>query len=62
MLDSLKKRNQVLILQSQNLKVGQEKKSCIEFIQENSIESSVQDYLPYIPQTTSLCTTLAYPK
>ena len=31
--------------------------------QENSIENSVQDHLPYISQTTSLCiTTLAYPK
>jgi len=27
------------------------------------IKNSVQDYLPYIPQTTDLCTTtLAYPK
>ena len=35
----------------------------LELIQENSIESSVQDHLPYISQTTGLCTTiLAYPK
>ena len=42
--------------------MGQEKKPYIGFIQENSIESSVQDYLPYISQTTGLCTTLAYSK
>ena len=30
--------------------------------QENSIKSLVQDYLPYIPQNTSLYTTLAYSK
>ena len=34
----------------------------LELTQENSIESSVQDCLPYIPQTTGLYTTLAYSK
>jgi len=36
------------VLQSQDLKVDQEKESCIGFIQENWIENSVQDYLPCI--------------
>ena len=43
--------------------VGQKKKSCIEFTQENSIENSVYDCLSYISKTNGLCsTTLAYPK
>jgi len=43
--------------------MNQEKKSYIEFTQENSIENLVQDYLPYILKAHSLCpTTLAYPK
>ena len=37
------------VLWSQDLKVGQEKEPCIEFTQENSIESSIQTSLPYIP-------------
>ena len=52
----------ISLLWSQNLKVSQEKESCIRFIQENSIESSVQDFLPYIPQTTGRYTILAYSK
>jgi len=40
-MGSLKKENPVLMLQSQNLRVGQEKEPCVEFIQENSIENSV---------------------
>jgi len=52
----------LLVLRSQDLRVGQEKKPCIGFTQENSIKSSVQDCLSYIPQTTSLYTTLAYSK
>ena len=36
------------VLWSQNLRVGQEKKFCIGFTQENSIKNSVQDCLPYI--------------
>ena len=51
------------MLQSQDLRVDQEKKSCIEFIQENLIENSIQDGLPYILKSYGLCsTTLAYPK
>ena len=35
----------------------------LELTQENLIENSVQDHLPYIPKTNSLCSTLlAYPK
>ena len=48
------------MLQSQDLRVGQEKEPCIRFIQGNSIESSVQNYLPYILLAHGLCpTTLA---
>ena len=43
------------ILQSQDLRVDQEKESCIEFTQENSIENSIQDCLPYILKLHSLC-------
>jgi len=51
------------VLQSQDLRVGQEKKSCIGFTQENLIENSIQDGLPYILITYGLCsTTLAYTK
>jgi len=51
------------MLQTQDLRVGQVNKPCIGLTQENSIENSVQDHLPYIPQTTGLyTTTLAYPK
>ena len=52
-----------ILLQSQNLKVNQEKKSYIGFIQENLIENLVQDYLPYILKAHVLYpTTSAYPK
>ena len=55
--------NGVSILQSQDLRVDQEKKPYIGFTQENSIENSVQDYLPYILKAHGLCpTTLVYPK
>ena len=47
-LDSLRKRYRVLILQTQVLKVRQVNKSCIGLTQENSMENSVQDSLPYI--------------
>ena len=48
------------MLQSQDLRVGQEKEPCIRFTQGNSIESSVQNYLPYILLAHGLCpTTLA---
>jgi len=56
-LDSLKKENQVLILQTQDLRVGQANEPCIRLIQENSIEDSVQDYLSYILNTNSLYST-----
>jgi len=36
------------LLQTQDLRVDQEKEPCIEFIQENLIENSIQDSLPYI--------------
>ena len=36
------------ILQIQALRVGQVKEPCIGLTQENSIENSVQDGLPYI--------------
>jgi len=35
--------------------VGQEKEPCIGFTQENSIENSVQDCLPYILKPHGLC-------
>jgi len=51
------------LLQFQDLRVGQEKKSYIGFTQENSIENSIQDGLSYILITHSLySTTLVYPK
>ena len=40
--------NLCIVLQSQNLRVGHEKKSYIRVIQENLIEFPVQDYLLYI--------------
>jgi len=36
------------LLQTQDLRVGQKKEPCIGFIQENSIENSIQDCLLYI--------------
>jgi len=51
------------LLQSQDLRVGQEKKPCIGFTQDNLIENLVQDYLPYILKAHGLCPTiLAYLK
>ena len=41
------KENQVLMLQTQVLRVEQVNESCIGLIQENSIENSVQKYLSY---------------
>jgi len=43
------------LLQTQDLRVDQEKESCIGFIQGNSIENSVQDHLPYILNPPGLC-------
>ena len=37
------------MLQTQDLRVDQEKEPCIGLTQENLIENSVQDSLPYIP-------------
>jgi len=48
------------VLQSQDHRVGQGKKPCIGFIQENLIENSVQDCLSYILNHATLL--LAYPK
>jgi len=42
------------MLQSQDLRVGQEKEPYIGFTQENLIENSVQDCLPYILKSHSL--------
>ena len=44
-----------VVLQTQALRVGQVKEPCIGLTQENSIESSVQDSLPYIPRTHGPC-------
>jgi len=44
-----------LMLQTQALRVGQVKEPCIGLTQENSIENSVQDSLPYIPWTHGPC-------
>ena len=58
-----KEKARALVLQSQDLRVGQEKEPCIGFTQENSIENSVQDYLSYILKAYDLCPTiLVYPK
>ena len=45
----------VVMLQTQDLRVNQEKEPCIRFTQENSIENSVQDSLPYILNSHSPC-------
>ena len=51
------------MLQTQALRVGQMKEPCIGLTQENSIENSVQDCLPYILISNDLCELLlAYPK
>ena len=51
------------MLQSQDLRVGQVKKPCIRLTQENLIENSVQDCLPYIQIPNGPCKLfLAYPK
>jgi len=43
------------LLQTQVFRVGQVNEPCIGLIQENSIENSVQDSLPYILNPHSLC-------
>jgi len=51
------------MLQSQDLRVGQVKEPCIGLTQENLIENSIQDCLPYIQIPNGLCKLfLAYPK
>ena len=51
------------MLQTQALRVRQVKESYIGLTQENSIENSVQDSLPYIQIPNGLCKLfLAYPK
>jgi len=53
-MGSLKKEYQVLMLQTQDLRIGQANKPYIGLTQENSIENSVQDCLPYILNYHSL--------
>jgi len=56
-------RENNLLLQSQDLRVGQVKEPYIGSIQENLIENSVQDCLPYILIPNGLCELfLTYPK
>ena len=43
------------MLQTQDLRVDQEEEPCIGFTQENLIENSVQDCLPYISRTYGPC-------
>ena len=43
------------VLQTQVLRVGQENEPCIGLTQENSIENSIQDCLPYILNPPGLC-------
>jgi len=44
-----------ILLQTQVLRVGQVNESCIRLTQENSMENSVQDSLPYILNPPGLC-------
>jgi len=51
------------VLQFKDLRVGQRKEPCIGLTQENLIENSVQDCLPYILIPNGLCELfLAYSK
>ena len=53
----------LMMLQTQALSVGQVKEPCIGSAQENSIEDSVQESLPYIQMPNGLCELfLTYPK
>ena len=49
------KEHRRFLLQSQDLRVGQAKELYIGLIQENLIENSVQDCLPYILIPNGLC-------
>ena len=43
------------MLQIKDLRVGQVKEPCIRLTQDNLIENSVQDCLPYIPKLHGPC-------
>ena len=63
MLDGLKKWKLSSNVIDLFLRVGNKNHSCIKVTQENSIENSVQDSLPYIQIPNGLCELiLAYPK
>jgi len=47
--------NNILVLQTQDFRVSQEKEPCIGLTQENSIENSIQDSLSYILKPHGLC-------
>ena len=49
------KSNASVLLQLKDLRVVQWEEPCIGLTQENLIESSVQDSLPYIPWTHGPC-------
>ena len=53
----------LFLLQLKDLRIGQWEEPCIGLTQENSIENSVQDGLPYIQIPNGLCKLfLTYPK
>jgi len=55
--------SRIIMLQLKDLRVDQWIESCIGLIQENLIENSVQDCLPYILKPHGPCQLLlAYPK
>ena len=63
MLDSPKKWNQVLMLQFKDLRASQYKEPYLGLIQENLIENSIYNCLPYILKAYGLCyVLLAYLK
>ena len=45
----------LIVLQTQVLRVRQANEPCIGLTQENLIENSIQDSLPYIPWTHGPC-------
>jgi len=56
-------QNMFQVLPIRDLRVGQWKEPCIGLTQENSVENSVQDCLPYIQIPNNLCELfLAYSK
>jgi len=51
-----------IIIQTQDFRIGQANEPCIWLTQENLIENSIQDYLPYILNANSpYFTTLSLP-